>query len=253
MSYDIIFTLKKGVLMKKTALITGGSSDLASAISDILNDNNINIVLTYNNNYNKALKLYNELLIKNNNVTLVKCDVTNESDILNMIAIIKEKYGKLDYIINNAALSLDNEINDKTKEEFLRVLDTNVVGPFLIIKHATKIMSDGVVVNISSTDSFDTGNIYNIDYSASKSALNNLTLSLSKIYGNIKFIALAPNYIDTSSIREMNELFLKEEMKRINQKKLLTKEEVANRIYELLVDNNIETGCVIRMDDSDEK
>lgn len=238
--------------MRKTALITGGSSDLTSAISNVLSHHDINIILTYHNNYAKAYKLYDELKNKNNGVILVKCDVTKEEDILNLINTIKEKYSKLDYIINNAALSLDNDIDNKTKEEFLKVLDTNLVGPFLIIKHGSKIMNEGVVINISSTDAFDTGSIYNIDYSASKSALNNLTYSLSKIYNNIKFVALAPNYIDTSSIREMDENFLKEEMKRINQKKLLTKEEVAKKVYDLIVDSKIKSGSVIRMDDSNE-
>ena len=238
--------------MKKIALVTGGSSDLASSICKVFNNHNINVILTYHNNYDKSFRLFEKLKKNGNNPLLIKCDITKEKEVSKLICVIKEKYQKLDYIINNAALSIDNEIYNKSGKEFLEVLNTNVVGPFLIIKYGTKIMNDGVVINISSTDGIDTGNIYNIDYSASKSALNSMTYILSKKYSDVKFVTLAPNFIDTSSTRNMNPIFLKSEMKRINQKKLLSTIEVAKKVYELLIDENVSSGSIVRMDDSNE-
>ena len=118
----------------------------------------------------------------------------------------------------------------------------------MAIKYVIPMLENGVIINISSTDGIDTGHIYNIDYSASKSALNTMSSLLSKRFDNCKIVALAPNYIDTFSTRSMNQNFLIDEMARINQKRLLSVKEVAQKIYDLLLDKDLPSGSIIRMD-----
>ena len=132
------------------------------------------------------------------------------------------------------------------------VLEVNLVGTFLMCKYASKLMERGIIINISSTDAIDTYNVYGMDYAASKAGLNNLTKTLALRFPSLKICSLAPNWVDTESIKEMNPEFLKQELARIGQKKLLTKEEVAIKIIELMINDDYVSGSIVRMDDSNE-
>ena len=127
-------------------------------------------------------------------------------------------------------------IEEKTKDEFIRVLDVNVVSDFLLVKHLKNelVNSGGVVLFISSTDGIDTYNEYNIDYSVSKAALIHLNKTLAYAIKGIKFYCLSLNFVDTKSIREMNPIFLEEELKRVGQKKLLKPSEVSKKVFDIL-------------------
>lgn len=223
--------------MEKIAVITGANSELAKETFNILKKNNIKVVVLY----------HNKSLIKNSDY-LLKCDLTNEDEVKDTFLKIAEKYPKINYLINIASLSLDDDILDKSGKEFLKVMNVNVVGSFLTIKYAISMLDNGVIINISSTDGIDTGNVYNIDYSASKSALNTMTSLLSQRFDNCKIVALAPNYIDTFSTRSMDQKFLINELERIKQKRLLSVEEVSQKIYDILLDEDLPSGSIIRMD-----
>ena len=174
---------------------------------------------------------------------LVKADLTNESEIVDMYNKVIKKYKNIDIIVNNSALAIDNYLIDKTKEEFMKVLDTNVVAPFLI----TKIFRNDVttVINISSTDAVDTYNELSIDYCASKSALNSVTKTLSLAIPNITIVSLMLPWVNTEAIKEMDPIYLENELKRTGQKRLIEPNEVAEKIYDLVTKNNIKTGAII--------
>lgn len=237
---------------RKVALVVGASSDIGASICEYLCKSNIDVVLTYNKHELEAKNVYNSLKNKLNNSLLFKCDITNEDEVKELMKEIKNKYKTLDYVINNAAFERDNDIYEKSSKEFLDVLKTNVLGPFLVIKYASIIMTSGIIINISSTDGIDTYNIYNIDYSASKSALNNMTKNISNRFNNIKIVALAPNYIDNISTRSMNKDFLLSELRRLNQKELINIDTVSKSIINIINDKNLKTGSIIRLDDNNE-
>ena len=104
------------------------------------------------------------------------------------------------------------------------------------------------IINISSTDSIDTFSDYNIDYSSSKAGINIITKTFGKFSKDIRIIGILPNWINTESIMEMNLEYLKIELERINQEKLLDKEEVSKEIYKIYEDKTIESGSLIRID-----
>ena len=151
-------------------------------------------------------------------------------------------------MINNAALSLDNDIDSKTKKEFMKVLETNVVGTFLMMKYFDKIV-DGYIFNMSSTDGIDTGNIYSIDYNASKAAINSLTKTFS-LYSENKIISICPNWVDTNSTKLMDKNYLSNELKRIGQDKLISPNTIVKVIDEY-IKKNISTGSIIRIEGDD--
>lgn len=235
---------------KKVAFITGSSIGLGKGIVIELAKNGCNVVIGYNNGKEKAenLKKFIEEKYKVKALS-VKCDVTNEESIKNTISYIVDNFGMIDIVINNAAYAQDNYIDEKKKEEFMKVLETNLVGPFLVSKYAYKYMNNGIIINISSKDAVSTYNDISIDYCASKAGLNSLTKTLSLALKNIKVLSVMPGWIDTESIREMNPEFLNSELKRIGQEKLSTVEDVSKQIVNIIKDDKIKSGKIIELED----
>lgn len=234
----------------KIVLVTGSAKGLGKGLIEEFAKNKANVVISYNNSEIEAKNLENYINRKYNvSVLSIKCDVTNENEIKNMISNIVEKYGRIDILVNNAAYAQDNYIYDKTKDEFMKVLETNLVGPFLICKYAYKYMDDGVIINISSKDAVDTYNDISMDYCASKAGLNSLTKTLALAFKNTKVISVMPGWIDTESIREMNPDFLNSELKRIGQKKLSTVIDISKQIVNIIKDDSIKTGSILELEE----
>ncbi|MBR2712690.1 MAG: SDR family oxidoreductase [Bacilli bacterium] len=230
------------------AIVTGSAKGIGKELIIKLSEKGYDVIITYNNSKNEAelLKTY----VETNygiNADIFKCDISKEEDIISLRDYIINKYGKLDILINNAALSIDNSIDEKTKEEFMKVLEVNVVGTFLVSKYLYKYMDNGIIVNISSTDAEDTFSTLNIDYSASKAGINIITKTMALELKNVRVIGVMPNWTNTESIKEMNPDYLKSELERIGQKELEEPEEVASNILKLVFDNNIKSGEIRRV------
>lgn len=226
----------------KYAVIVGASSSIGENIAKTLLDNKYNLILTYNNN-----EINKEIFNNKLNIEIIKCDVTKEEDIINLYEKTKNK--NIELLINAQAICLDNYINDKTKEEFMKVLEVNLVGTFLTTKYMLKIMKKGDIINISSLDSTKSFNNYSVDYIASKAGVNSLVKTMSLDYKDIRFISILLPFVDTSSIRKMNEELLKEEMNKYNQKRLMTVSEVSNKIITIINDKTIKSGSIIEVED----
>ena len=222
------------------ALVTGSASDVGKAISLLLAKNKYDLILTY---HNKKIDYLDELEKYKVKVSTYKLDITEEDEIEKVINSID----KIDVLINCAAISIDNEIKSKTKNEFMKVLEVNLVGTFLMTKYSVTKMDKGTIINISSLDSTKTYNSYSTDYIASKAGVNSLTNTFSLEYENIRFITLLFPWINTSSVREMNPEYLKEEMEKYNQKRLMETSEVAKAVLDT-IDSDIESGSVIEVD-----
>jgi len=232
----------------KVVVITGASRGIGKTLAYHFAKLGCKLIITYNTSKFLSKSVKEDIECQYGvEVSSIKCDLTNELDIINLVDFVKNKYQKVDILINNAALSLDNDLHNKTKNEFMNVLEVNVVGTFLMIKYMSSIMnSNSFIFNISSTDAIDTFSELNIDYSASKAAINNLTKSLSLVLDS-KIISICPNWVDTETIREMNQDYLKNELKRIGQRKLISPITIAQTIEKLMRDN-IMSGSIIRID-----
>lgn len=212
----------------KKVLIVGGANDIGYTISKRLKELNYKIIIGYHKNIYKKLDVeYQEI------------DVTNEDSINNCF----NKHKNIDILINLANICLDSYFLDKTKEEFMKVLETNLIGTFLLNKKYLE-NNNGIIINMSSTDGIDTGNLYDIDYSVSKSGIITLSRLLNN-YNN-KVYCLCPNYIDSDSTRSMNKEFLNQELIRIKQDRLITKEELTNVIEDII--NNKYKDNILRID-----
>ena len=177
----------------KIMLVTGAYRGIGKEIVNYFANLGVNIIITYHNKVNETKELASLICDQYHvNVDCYYLDLANEKSVQELSNIVKDKYGKIDYLVNNAALSLDSYLYDKTKEEFMSVLEVNVVGTFLMMKYFDKIV-EGFIFNMSSTDGIDTGSIYSIDYNASKSAINTITKTFS-LESNNKIISICPNW-----------------------------------------------------------
>ena len=235
--------------MRKIAIVTGCTSGIGFEISLELARRGYDIIGTYNTSLEKICSLSKKIDVVGVKFYYFKVDLINNLDIDNFCSYIRNNFKHIDLLINNAALELDCEFDLKTREEFIDILKVNLVAPFSLIQKLYKIMNDGIIINISSTDGIDTYNKLNIDYSASKAALINLTKSLSITLDDVKICAICPNFVNTKSVQDMNQDYLKEEMKRIGQHKLIDPKFIAYKIIKV-IQSDIKSGSIIVVEDS---
>lgn len=227
----------------KYVFISGASSDLGGAVAKVFASNNYNLILGYNTREDNVVKLRDDIKsIYGIDSIIYKLDITNEIEVEKLFS----NYD-IEILINNAAKSLDNYIEDKSYDEFMGVVSINLGGTYLMCKYAK---SAKYIINISSRDGIDTYNPISLDYSSSKAGIINLSRNLSLYYLDKKIYCVCPGWIDTESVKEMNPNYLKEEMERIGQTKLVDKEYVANSIYNL-VNSEVESGSVIIIDEKE--
>ena len=231
--------------MEKIILITGGTSGLGYATVKKLE--NCKIILTYNNNALKAESM------KSENIDVFKCDMTSENDIKNLYNYVVEKYGYIDVLINNAAIAIDTLYEDKTKENFIKTLDTNLIGPFLLSRYFGDLMyqrKSGKIINISSTNGIDTNYPMSLDYDASKAGLVSLTRNLALQYAPYVLVnAVAPGWINTEMNKNLDNDFIDNETKKILLNRFAEPEEIANVIKFLVSDDaSYINNTVIRVD-----
>ena len=223
-----------------TILITGGASGLGKTlVKEYLKEGN-NVIFTYNSSEVN----YDELDSISSNYLAIKTDLTKEEDINNLYKESINKYGSIDVLINNAAIEIDKEFNDKTKEDFMKTLEINTVAPFLLSRLVGKSMYDnkkGVIINISSNNSINKYDPITLEYDASKCALNSISHNLAKEFAPyVRVNTIAPGWILTDKIKELNDSLnnklVEEESKNILLNRFATMEDISNLVMFLTSD-----------------
>ena len=130
------------------------------------------------------------------------------------------------------------------------MLNTNLVGTFLVSKYVAKEMLDGkkgTIINISSNNAIGANYEESMDYDASKAGIISLTHNFAlALKPYVRVNCVCPGWINTESVMNMNPNYLNNEMKRIGQNELLDKDYVAKKIFEVAT-GNVESGSVIEI------
>lgn len=240
--------------MNKVVLITGASRGIGASIAKKMASKNYNIVINYNNSKLKALKLKEEIENQYHvKVLVIKADVSNEDEVKKMIDESIKEFGKLNCLVNNAGLAIDTCFEDKTVQNFQKILNTNLIGPFLTSKYAFKYLEkedNSSIINISSTNGIDTIYSESLDYDASKAGLISLTKNLALQFSpKIRVNSVAPGWVKTDMNNNLDPNFVKEEEQKILLERFANPEEIANVVAFLASDEATYINSeVIRVD-----
>jgi NAD(P)-dependent dehydrogenase (short-subunit alcohol dehydrogenase family) len=184
----------------KVVVITGGAKGIGGSSSKVFHDEGANVCIL---DIDEKGKEYAKELGGNN--LFIQCDVSKEDQVKKAFTEIVEKMGDIYVLVNNAGIQTYGTVTETTEEEWDRVININVKGPFLCSKYALPSMmkkDKGCVVNVSSVQAFITQN--NVaGYTTSKTAMIGLTRSIAVDYApNIRCVAVCPGTTDTPMLKE---------------------------------------------------
>ncbi len=237
----------------KSVIITGSSRGIGAKTAEIFAKNNYNVVINYVSSKAQAEDLATYLESQYHIKTLlVKCDVSKETEVLNMLELTKEKFGTIDVLINNAGIAIDTTLEDKTPENFHKILDVNLIGTFITCKHIGTFMKKqgyGSIVNVSSTNGIDSYYPYSMDYDASKAGVISLTHNFAIEYApTIRVNCIAPGWVNTEMNKELDDDYINEECSHILLNRFSEPDEIAKEIYHIAVESTYINDSIIKID-----
>lgn len=236
------------------ALVTGSNRGIGKSCIEEFAKAGVDVVINYCHHKSEAEKL--EAYIKekyNVNVLTIKCDVSKEEEVENMVNEIVDKFGGIDILVNNAGVSRDSLLLDKNIKEFQRVLDVNLIGTYLCSKYVGKVMLNakkGKIINIASTNAIDTFYPESCDYDASKAGVISLTHNLAREFAPfITVNCVCPGWVKTDMNKDLSIEQITEEKKRILLGRFAEPEEISKVIIFLSSSKaNYINDTIIRVD-----
>lgn len=241
------------MLNGKVAVVTGGTRGIGREIALTLAKSGVNVVINYRSSDKEAEEV--KALIEECGVQglCVKGDISIMDEAKNLIDSCKEKFGRIDILINNAGITKDTLVLRMKEEDFDKVIDVNLKGTFNCSKHAAALMvrqRAGRIINLTSVIGL-IGNAGQANYAASKAGVIGLTKSLAKELGSrgITVNAIAPGFINTDMTSVLSEDLKNELEKNIPLKRLGEPKDVANLVSFLCSDlSSYITGQIINVD-----
>jgi acetoacetyl-CoA reductase/3-oxoacyl-[acyl-carrier protein] reductase len=203
-------------LTGRVALVTGGTRGIGAAICRSLAANGATVAAGFGQDRERAEEFRAELADAGATISIHEANVGSGDEARRAVREAIDQHGRLDILVNNAGITVDRKIGAMTDEDWYRVIDVNLSGTFFMSKTALEHMLErgsGRIINISSIIG-QTGNIGQANYSASKSGLFGLTMSLAREaafalkkaeqldpYGvGITVNAVAPGFIETEMV-----------------------------------------------------
>ena len=229
-------------------ILTGSTGVIGNSILQKLNNFNANIIATgTNENKLKAIKE------KYSNISVKQFDITDHSTIEKFIETCSEEFNnKIDVLINNAGITMDNLTIRMKDDEWNKVINLNLTSSFLLSKYSIKKMmknKNGKIINITSVVGH-TGNIGQANYAASKAGLIGMSKSLALEYGkkNIKINCISPGFIKSEMTDKISDSFKEILQEKISLNRFGVPEDVANAVVFLSSDlANYITGETIHV------
>ncbi|GAB5404979.1 MAG: SDR family oxidoreductase [Aureliella sp.] len=195
-------------MQRKVALVTGGGTGVGRATALRFAKLGYNVVVNYSRSENDAAEVAQELVTMGAECLTIKCDVSQDQQCRAMVREVDAKFGRLDVLVNNAAVTSfvpGDDLEEMTEAKWDRILAVNLKGAFFCSRAAATLLSAsgcGSIVNVSSVAGI-TGAGSCIAYSASKGAINTMTKTLAKVLApKVRVNAVLPGPIDSRWIRD---------------------------------------------------
>ena len=241
----------------KAALITGGATGIGRSAVLALARAGYDVALNYSSSDKAAKETATEAHKLGANTLILKCDVSDEAGVRAMLKQVKEKFGRLDVLINNAGTTAawkPKDLETLSLEEWDRVFAVNVRGLFQVTRAAVPLLKEakGCVVNTASIVGLRPGP-QPLPYAASKAAVVNLTKTLAWNLGpEIRVNAVAPGWMEGDWMKRMlkdkYEELMGKRAKATPLKRVVTADDVAETMMSLINGNRFVTGEVIVID-----
>ena len=235
-------------LKNKNIILTGGTGGIGESIVKTLTSFNANLIVTGTND-----KKLEELKKTYKNIISIKQDISVHDELEEFIDKCSNEFeDKIDILINNAGVTNDNLTIRMKKEEWDKVININLTSTFLLTKYTIKKMLKkkfGKIINITSVVGH-TGNLGQVNYSASKGGLTSMSKSLSLEYAkkNITVNCIAPGFIDTAMTQKINDEYKKQLKSKIPLDRFGTPQDIADCTAFLCSDmSNYITGETIHV------
>ena len=193
--------IKMGALSEQVALVTGGSRGIGAATARVLAEHGARVIITHRDSAAGAEEVLASL--SGDGHRIVQVSATDSEGLRAAATTTAEIEGRLDLLVNNAATSRvvqHSDLDALDDELFDTILQTNVRGAFATVRAFRALLAGGaggLVVNISSLAA-RSANGSNIAYSASKAAMDNMSMSLARALApEIRVVSVAPGLVDT--------------------------------------------------------
>ena len=237
----------------RVILVTGASRGIGRATALLLAEHGAKVIVNYNKSEKEAEDVISMMRGKGKEAIMIKANVAKEEEVKEMFTEIREKFGRIDVLVNNAGIMKNNLLLMTKTDEFNEIVETNCKGIFLCMRAAAKMMMkkmSGKIINLSSIVGIN-GNSGQIVYSGSKAFLIGLTKSAAKELGmyGITVNAVAPGLIDTDLIKDLKEDIKQDLVNNISLGRIGTPEDVAKVILFLCSElSDYVSGQVIGID-----
>lgn len=237
------------MLKEKTVIVTGGAKGIGKAIAIAFAKEGANIVLNYRSTSPEdVVKEIESFGVK---CLTVQADISDFNQAKDLVDKAVAEFKTIDVLVNNAGITKDNLLLKMSENDFDMVINTNLKGAFNMIKHTSKIMlkqKSGTIINMSSVVGL-TGNMGQVNYSASKAGMIGMTFSTARELASrgITCNAIAPGFITTDMTDVLSDSIKESVLKTIPLKRFGTTDEIASTAI-FLAKNKYITGQVITVD-----
>jgi 3-oxoacyl-[acyl-carrier protein] reductase len=189
-----------GRFAEKVAVVTGASKGIGAGIARRLAAEGASVVVNYGSSAADANRIVNEIQRAGGHAVAIGASVKNEADVTRLFDQVRETFGRVDVLVNNAGVYAPAPIDDLSVAEFSRHFDTNVLGLLLTTKASLPLFpsTGGSIVNISSVVSTLAPSAAAI-YVGTKGAVDSITRSLAKEFAprKIRVNAVNPGFVVT--------------------------------------------------------
>lgn len=221
----------------KIVLITGASRGIGASTAKAFATEGATIIINYNKDESSAKKLLKEI---NNQGMIVQADISNEEEIIRLFDVVKDTYGELDVLVNNAGVVASKPFQELSLDEWNKTYAINMTAMFLCSQKAISLLNKkGSIVNIASIRGLlDQGRAPIMDYSTSKAAAISFTKTLAKeLAPDIRVNAVSPGMTNTDIAKGYSQDQLDSFIEHIYLNRLVEPEEVAKAVLFLASDD----------------
>ena len=237
----------------KVALITGGGTGVGRSTTLQLADRGLHVAINYSRSQDDAEATAMAAREKGVRAITIGCDVSSDSQVVQMVERCRAEFGRLDVLVNNAGTTFFVEHSDlasMTEEKWDKILAVNLKGPFFVSRAAIPLLrasGGGSIVNVASVAGV-AGSGSSIAYAASKGGLITLTKSLAKAFApDIRANAVCPGPIVSRWLEDHQDM-VQAAIKVTPLKRASTTDDIADVVTFLACDAGMMTGQALVVD-----